>query len=190
MDLTKGVPRSPYEMLGGIVFLPRAIDKMRALIAGTVGEYNARFGTSAALFRRLGMAADEFEQIVCEHLTDEEVLEALRERGTLTPETIDAWNKVGPNISPRSEEEWARHWERLETAGYGDRRDVVTQFDRLDLEARPESCLSAAFRAFPGSSLSGADFQWSAIDHFPAGLLEPLSLPSTQLAVRSSTRLQ
>jgi hypothetical protein len=34
MDLTQTVPRSPYETLGGIVFLPRAIDKMRAHLAG------------------------------------------------------------------------------------------------------------------------------------------------------------
>ena len=65
MDLTKTAPRSPYEMLEGIVFLPRAIDKMRAHLAGTKGEYNSHAGTSERLLRFLfGMTPAEFEAIV------------------------------------------------------------------------------------------------------------------------------
>src|SRR3954447_11409351 len=98
MDLTKDVPRSPYETLGGIVFLPRAIDKMRALIAGALGEYNARFGTSERMFRVLfGLTADDFEQIVRERPTDEGVLGALRRRALLTPEQIEDWNELAIN---------------------------------------------------------------------------------------------
>ena len=48
MDLTKGPPSSPYDKLGGIVFLPRSIDKMRAHLAGTAGEYNAKVGLQCA----------------------------------------------------------------------------------------------------------------------------------------------
>ena len=47
MDLTRDVPRSPYEKLGGIVFLPRSIDKGRAELAGTLGDYVVRIGRSA-----------------------------------------------------------------------------------------------------------------------------------------------
>ena len=36
MNLTRDVPRSPYEKLGGIVFLPRSIDTGRADLAGTL----------------------------------------------------------------------------------------------------------------------------------------------------------
>lgn len=35
VDLRAGAPRSPYATLGGVQFLPRSIDKMRAEIAGT-----------------------------------------------------------------------------------------------------------------------------------------------------------
>jgi hypothetical protein len=38
-DLTREVPRSPYETLGGIPWLARLIDKVRALKAGKLGEY-------------------------------------------------------------------------------------------------------------------------------------------------------
>src|SRR5438874_5331720 len=135
MDLTKDVPRSPYETLGGIVFLPRAIDKMRALIAGTLSEYNARFGTSERMFRVLfGLTADEFEQIVRDHPTDDGVLAALRRRALLTPEQIEDWNELAINGGPLDEQDWTEHWQRLEASGHGHRREIVTQFDRLDLD--------------------------------------------------------
>ncbi len=40
MDLTKDVPRSPNDMLAGIVSLPRMIDKTQADAEGTLGEYD------------------------------------------------------------------------------------------------------------------------------------------------------
>ncbi|HEY6170543.1 MAG TPA: DUF5069 domain-containing protein, partial [Verrucomicrobiae bacterium] len=38
-DLTKRSPRSPRVRLGGYVIFPRMLDKGRALLAGTIGEY-------------------------------------------------------------------------------------------------------------------------------------------------------
>ena len=38
-DLTKDFPRSPYDQIAGIPWLPRLIDKVRALGAGKIGEY-------------------------------------------------------------------------------------------------------------------------------------------------------
>jgi len=40
MDLTKDFPRSPYDMMAGIVMLPRTIDKCKATIEGKSGEYH------------------------------------------------------------------------------------------------------------------------------------------------------
>jgi len=40
MDLTKEFPRSPNDMLAGIVSLPRMIDKTQADAEGTLGEYD------------------------------------------------------------------------------------------------------------------------------------------------------
>ena len=39
-DLTKTFPHSPHAMLGGFVLAKRAVDKCRATLAGTVGEYH------------------------------------------------------------------------------------------------------------------------------------------------------
>jgi len=39
-DLTKTFPRSPHAMIGGYVLAARAVDKCRADLAGTLGEYH------------------------------------------------------------------------------------------------------------------------------------------------------
>lgn len=39
MDLTKNYPRSPRATLMGLPMLPRTIDKGRAKLSGTIGEY-------------------------------------------------------------------------------------------------------------------------------------------------------
>ncbi|MEB3237750.1 MAG: DUF5069 domain-containing protein [Candidatus Sericytochromatia bacterium] len=39
LDLSRTCPRSPLDRLGGLPWLPRLIDKARAHLAGTMGEY-------------------------------------------------------------------------------------------------------------------------------------------------------
>jgi hypothetical protein len=40
LDLTRTVPRSPFDELGGYAWLPRLVDKARACNAGLNGEYS------------------------------------------------------------------------------------------------------------------------------------------------------
>jgi hypothetical protein len=40
LDLTKDYPGSPHAMLGGYVLAKRAVDKCRAVLAGTNGDYH------------------------------------------------------------------------------------------------------------------------------------------------------
>jgi hypothetical protein len=62
MDLRKQYPRSPNDRLLGMPMLPRAIDKARAALAGTLGEYI--YGTKSpfdmALLEFLGLSPEEF----------------------------------------------------------------------------------------------------------------------------------
>ncbi len=62
MDLTKSYPRSPRDRLGGVPMLPRTIDKARAAIAGTLGEYKygETSGFDRLLFETLGTDAESF----------------------------------------------------------------------------------------------------------------------------------
>jgi Domain of unknown function (DUF5069) len=39
-NLKKGFPHSPHAMLGGYILAQRAVDKCRAGLAGTIGEYH------------------------------------------------------------------------------------------------------------------------------------------------------
>jgi hypothetical protein len=134
MDLTKQPPRSPYDELGGITFLPRTIDKMRAFINGTHGAYNAKTGVSTAIFDLFGVTPDEFEQIVRENPTDDGVLKALTARKQLTSDQIEVFNRQLVNRAPTDDAGWERHFKMLADAGYGDRKDIRTTYDRLDLD--------------------------------------------------------
>ena len=134
MDLTKGAPRSPYDRLGNISFLPRTIDKMRAEIAGTLGAYNASGGYSTQLYDLFGVTAEEFKDIVQNNETDEQVLKVLLDRRPLSEQEIEEWNQRSETRTPTDDAGWERHWKMLADAGYGDRKDVRTMFDRLDLD--------------------------------------------------------
>lgn len=134
VDLTSSPPRSPYDRLGNISFLPRAIDKMRAYIDGKHGAYNAKTGFSTQLFDLFGVTADEFEEIVKANESDDAVLKVLLERRPLSAQEIEEWNERCETRQPQDEESRARHFKMLADAGYGDRKDVVTMYDRLDLD--------------------------------------------------------
>lgn len=94
-DLTKHAPRSPKESLGGIITLPRFIDKVRAYIAGTLGEYMS--GNSSAIDKKLmefiGISYEEFKAEVEKKATDEELLEWIKTHGTNhSDEEIQTWS--------------------------------------------------------------------------------------------------
>ena len=133
-DLTSSAPRSPYDRVGNISFLPRAIDKMRAYIDGKHGAYNAKTGYSTQLFDLFGVTADEFEEIVKSNQTDDAVVKVLLERRPLSAQEIEEWNERCETRQPQDEESRARHFKMLADAGFGDRKDVVTMYDRLDLD--------------------------------------------------------
>lgn len=96
MDLRTGPPRRWNEQLGGIYWLPRLIDKARAALAGTLGDY--LFGQSPmdhGLLRALGMSHREFAVVVREADGDDAVLAALAQRpGAL--ERAGAWSEPLP----------------------------------------------------------------------------------------------
>ena len=92
MDLRTSRPRSPYESVGGIRFLPRTIDKMRAHLSGTAGDYVAHTGASRRIFKLFGISSGTFEEVVKANQTDEEILAALMALKKLTPAEIDRFS--------------------------------------------------------------------------------------------------
>jgi len=79
-DLREHAPRSARAMLGGLYFLPRTIDKMRAKIQGTLGLYKIGPGISMYLFEWLGITEADFEEIVRSGASDDEIVAWLHER--------------------------------------------------------------------------------------------------------------
>lgn len=74
-DLTKDFPRSPYAEIGGIYWLPRLIDKVRALQAGTIGEYTPfPCGGDQRFLGVLGLEADALKAVIAGGASDEEIL--------------------------------------------------------------------------------------------------------------------
>lgn len=83
LDLSVRPPRSCYEELDGLMFMPRTIDKLRALLpGGNPGTYfiNGKIvGMSGYLLGRLGISEEALSAIVASAKDDTEVATWLRE---------------------------------------------------------------------------------------------------------------
>lgn len=93
LDLTNDVPRSPRVTLGGFVVAARALDKCRATLAGTNGEYHFDCPLDNFFFDFAGLKGDDFKDFVATGATDEEVAEWIKTNSKeLTQEQIVEWN--------------------------------------------------------------------------------------------------
>ena len=136
MDLTRSAPRSPYDKLGGIVFLPRAIDKGRAELAGTLGDYISRGGRSGRVFDFLDVAEDAFMEALKTCATDAAVWGWVSARMTArSAEEIKEFNDWMCSASPdNGDRTWEWFQAQLEESGNGHRSDIKRHFDRLDVD--------------------------------------------------------
>ncbi len=92
-DLSQQPPRSPSVRIRDYAILARVIDKCRAQIAGTLGEYHYNCPLDNILFNFKGVIAEEFKREVRRATGDEEIGLWLDERGLAkTPEEIKAWS--------------------------------------------------------------------------------------------------
>ncbi len=83
LDLTKAPPRSPRAQAGGLAFLPRTIDKLRAkLPGGNSGVYNIK-GFSQMLLEAGGMTEDQLLAAVASAKNDDEVATWVREHAAM-----------------------------------------------------------------------------------------------------------
>lgn len=72
-DLTHEFPRSPRETLAGYVLAARVLDKCRAAIAGTLGEYHFDCPLDRFFFEFAGINAETFRPFVATGADDEAV---------------------------------------------------------------------------------------------------------------------
>lgn len=92
-DLTKDYPRSPRALFGGYVILGRMLDKCRAELNGTAGEYQYNIGMDRVFLEFAGLDAEEFRDFVGTGATDDEVIEWVQTHARAhSPAEIAAWN--------------------------------------------------------------------------------------------------
>ncbi len=137
LDLTLHPPRHCTEQLDGLVFMPRTIDKLRAMLdGGKKGEYliNARVpGISGFLLERLGITEDELRDVVRDAPDDEAVAAWLRTR--VDTSLYPKLNAMLPRIELQhaSDPEWVRDFykETLAENPY-----LTTLFDIIEADDR------------------------------------------------------
>ena len=93
LDLTKEFPRSPRETVGGYVVAGRALDKCRAVVAGTNGEYHFDCPLDNLFFEFTEITADQFKDFVATGADDDAVAAWMKENAKeRTIEEIVQWN--------------------------------------------------------------------------------------------------
>jgi hypothetical protein len=92
-DLTKQAPHSPRERIAGFVIASRAVDKCRASLAGTPGEYHYDCPMDNMLFSFKGINGEQFKAAVQASKNYEDVGAWLQANGTTkTAAEIKAWS--------------------------------------------------------------------------------------------------
>jgi hypothetical protein len=92
-DLTKDYPRSPRETLGGYVLAGRALDKCRAVLAGTGGEYHSGCPLDAIFLDFAEIPYEKFRDYVGTGATDAEVGDWIQKNAKQRPQIeVIKWN--------------------------------------------------------------------------------------------------
>jgi hypothetical protein len=135
-DLSRVAPRSPRERIGGFAILARTIDKCRATIQGTHGDYHFDCPVDRTLFGFKGITGDEFRQMVESGANDEEIGEWLKVHGTpRTEDEIEAWSDRVTASSPMDgEDEGKKDWFRGVCEGLNLDPETTSLFDYLEAD--------------------------------------------------------
>ena len=90
---SKEYPRSPRETLAGYVLAARAVDKCRAVLAGTQGEYHSNCPLDQRWLKFAEIDYDAFRSFVATGATDEEIAAWIGEHAKKRSRAeIIAWN--------------------------------------------------------------------------------------------------
>lgn len=92
-DLTQQPPHSPRARFGGFAILARTVDKCRASLADSLGEYHFDCPLDNQLFGFKGINGAQFKVKVATAQSYEEVADWLKTAGTpRTPKEIEEWS--------------------------------------------------------------------------------------------------
>lgn len=122
------------EKLGGYAHLARMIDKCRAVLAGTEGEYIYPCPMDERLLEFAGLTNGQFTAAVRSHATDEEVVTwFLQAAKPHAQADLDEWNEKLLRRGPSSPESFER-FKKYRNAVDPSRTDITAWADLQDLE--------------------------------------------------------
>jgi hypothetical protein len=134
MDLRTGFPRSMKSKIAGHAHVARMIDKCRAVLAGTEGEYIYPCPMDERLLDFTGITSEQFTAAVKANPTDEGVAAWFQQ--VAKPHTsaeLEEWNQKllarGPS-SPESAIKFKKYIEAIDPS----RTDITAWSDLQDLE--------------------------------------------------------
>jgi hypothetical protein len=134
MDLRKSFPRSMRVKMEGYVHLARMIDKCRAVLAGTEGEYIYPCPMDERLMEFAGISADQFTASVKANPSDKAVADWFtRTAKAHAPAELDAWNRMMLTRGPTTPKKRAS-FNKLRNQIDPSRTDLTAWADLQDLE--------------------------------------------------------
>jgi Domain of unknown function (DUF5069) len=135
IDLTKQPPRSPRVRLGGYVILPRMLDKGRAAVAGTLGEFKYACPLDQRFLNFVDIDPEALKKQLAAGKSDGEVLEWIEANAKKKPSVgeILAWSMAQEQRGP-ADVESRDYFNELHKSIAPKREDITTWFDLLDLD--------------------------------------------------------
>jgi Domain of unknown function (DUF5069) len=134
-DLTKRAPRSARVRLGGYVILPRMLDKGRATIAKTNGEYNYACPMDERFLDFVGIDGKALQDQLATGKGDGEILEWINENAKFKRSLVEisVWSKLAEKRVP-TDVESRKFFNDLHAKTAPKREDIATWFDLLDVD--------------------------------------------------------
>lgn len=134
-DLTKQAPRSPRVRLGGYVILPRILDKGRALLAGTIGEYKYACPLDEEFLDFAGVDANALKKQLASGKGDGDILKWINSHAKhpRTGAEIEAWSGWQERRAPGNADS-RDYFNNLHKTVAPKREDVTSWFDVLDVD--------------------------------------------------------
>ncbi len=134
-DLNREFPRSPHELMGGFVIVARAVDKGRAELAGTLGEYKYHpCGLFQTFLDFTGIDPDALKDAIATGADDAALGRWIMDHSKVTdPDEIAAWNERMRTMKIADLPEQMRDF-IAEYAAQNLPRPVTVWFDMFDLE--------------------------------------------------------
>ena len=135
-DLTVRAPRSGRCRLGGYALLPRMLDKGRATIAGTNGEYNYDCPLDQHILNYLGLDAAALREQLAVGQGDGEILDWINATAAhkRTAWEIEQWSDFMQRRGPDSDAETLAYFVEAVGKFTKTREDIKSWADLLDLD--------------------------------------------------------